>query len=265
MLMWVVSKDQGYDARARACLKEMCRLLQLDVRVLYALEAAFASEILGLDSNEAQEDAKQRRVRKNRQMLKAGAAVTVSGVLIGVTGGLAAPLVGLGLGSVFGAVGISTTAFSAFLSGAGGAVLLGVLFGTTGGGLAGYKLSKRYGKLKDFSFLDLQDQPTKMMSVQVCVGGWLKDATDFQVLKPWRFLEEQSHTHPFVMAYDRDVHAQVGNALEVMAMDEAVGMMGKEVLKRTVLGVLISALVWPAAVLKATSLLDNPWGMLDRV
>jgi len=77
-----------------------------------------------------------------------GLATVGSGILIGVTGGLAAPIVGAGLGTLgaglssLGAfLGITTagvmTGIGTFLTTASGVAIFGALFGLTGGGLTG--------------------------------------------------------------------------------------------------------------------------------
>lgn len=68
------------------------------------------------------------------------------GVLLGVTGGLAAPalialLAPLGLGAA--------------LSGIAAPVVLGTLFGLTGGGLAGRRVSQRWRGVDEFSFVEV--------------------------------------------------------------------------------------------------------------
>lgn len=75
-----------------------------------------------------------------------GAGVVVGGVLIGVTGGLAAPaivaaLAPLGLGAV--------------LTAGAAPIVLGTLFGLTGGGLAGWRVSERWRGVDEFAFVEV--------------------------------------------------------------------------------------------------------------
>ncbi|EIW69835.1 hypothetical protein TREMEDRAFT_43510 [Tremella mesenterica DSM 1558] len=80
--------------------------------------------------------------------LATGAGVIAGGVLIGVTGGLAAPAIAsllapLGIGSLLG--------------GAAAPVVLGTLFGVGGGGLAGRRVRERWKGVEEFSFVEIGD------------------------------------------------------------------------------------------------------------
>ncbi|WRT70552.1 uncharacterized protein IL334_007550 [Kwoniella shivajii] len=80
--------------------------------------------------------------------LATGAGVVAGGVLIGVTGGLAAPAIAavlapLGVGSL--------------LSASAAPVVLGTLFGVGGGGLAGKRVRERWRGVEEFSFIEVGD------------------------------------------------------------------------------------------------------------
>ncbi|WVW81013.1 hypothetical protein I302_103004 [Kwoniella bestiolae CBS 10118] len=80
--------------------------------------------------------------------LATGAGVVAGGVLLGVTGGLAAPAIAavlapLGVGSI--------------LSASAAPVVLGTLFGVGGGGLAGKRVRERWRGVEEFSFIEIGD------------------------------------------------------------------------------------------------------------
>ncbi|WWC92160.1 uncharacterized protein L201_007114 [Kwoniella dendrophila CBS 6074] len=80
--------------------------------------------------------------------LATGAGVVAGGVLLGVTGGLAAPAIAavlapLGVGSI--------------LSAGAAPVVLGTLFGVGGGGLAGKRVRERWRGVEEFSFIEIGD------------------------------------------------------------------------------------------------------------
>lgn len=105
--------------------------------------------------------------------LKIGAAATATGVLLGVTGGLAAPALAAGLAHIGlgAAAAVTTTATVATFLGAGGA------------GLAGYKMNRRTQGVKHFEFQrinrtfensELNQEEQNGMTVYICVSGYLR-------------------------------------------------------------------------------------------
>ncbi|KIR51494.1 hypothetical protein I315_05975 [Cryptococcus gattii Ru294] len=86
--------------------------------------------------------------------LATGAGVVAGGVLLGVTGGLAAPAIA----AVLAPLGIGTV-----LSASAAPVVLGTLFGVGGGGLAGRRVRERWRGVEEFSFIEVGDghKPTQ--------------------------------------------------------------------------------------------------------
>ncbi|OXG34174.1 hypothetical protein C367_00782 [Cryptococcus neoformans Ze90-1] len=80
--------------------------------------------------------------------LATGAGVVAGGVLLGVTGGLAAPAIA----AVLAPLGIGTV-----LSASAAPVVLGTLFGVGGGGLAGRRVRERWRGVDEFSFIEVGD------------------------------------------------------------------------------------------------------------
>uniref|UniRef100_A0A1I8INQ4 Transmembrane and coiled-coil domains 4 n=1 Tax=Macrostomum lignano TaxID=282301 RepID=A0A1I8INQ4_9PLAT len=84
--------------------------------------------------------------RKVNRAFLIGASAVGGGLLIGLTGGLAAPLVAAGAGVIIGGAG------AAAIGTAAGAAVLGSVFGVAGAGLTGWKMRKRVGSLAQFQF-----------------------------------------------------------------------------------------------------------------
>jgi len=108
--------------------------------------------------------------------LKIGATAAGAGVLLGVTGGLAAPALAAGLAHIgLGAAATLTTTAS-----------VAAILGTGGAGLAGYKMNRRLKVVKTFEFHAINqaaaeddDQNKEKenntgMTVYVCVSGYLR-------------------------------------------------------------------------------------------
>lgn len=111
-----------------------------------------------------------------------GAAGGVGGVLIGLTGGLAAPLVAASAGMLIGGgavAGLATTA---------GAAVLGTTMGVAGAGFTGYKMKKRVGAIEEFSVETLSEGVS--LSCSLVVSGWIESDTspDQAFVHQWRHL-----------------------------------------------------------------------------
>lgn len=117
------------------------------------LSATLFSALKAASENEAQSKVEQSRKAHSQgwggtlgRHLATGAGVIAGGVLIGVTGGLAAPAIAallapLGIGGI--------------LAGGAAPVVLGTLFGVGGGGLAGRRVSERWKGVEEFSFVEV--------------------------------------------------------------------------------------------------------------
>lgn len=117
---------------------------------------------------ETRERDRRERNRKLKRYALIGTAGTIGGVLIGLTGGLAAPLFAAGAGVFIGAgaaAGIATTA---------GAAVLGSLFGVAGAGFAGYKMKKRVGAIEEF-VIETLTEAGPSLHVVVAVSGWIAE------------------------------------------------------------------------------------------
>jgi hypothetical protein len=89
------------------------------------------------------------------------------GLVIGLSAGLLAPVIGAGLGAAFATVGISGT--TGFLAGAGGAAVIttgGVL---TGSSIAGKGMARRTKEVRTFEFRPLHNN--KRVNCYITLGG----------------------------------------------------------------------------------------------
>uniref|UniRef100_A0A671QXL7 Transmembrane and coiled-coil domain-containing protein 4-like n=1 Tax=Sinocyclocheilus anshuiensis TaxID=1608454 RepID=A0A671QXL7_9TELE len=127
-------RDGHYDARARVLIRHVSCLLRVTQQQLEDFEETLG-EKLRESGEESEEESSRRqkkeRGRKLRRYLLIGLATVGGGTVIGVTGGLAAPLVAAGAGAVLGAGG------AAVLGSATGIAIMASLFGAAGAGLTG--------------------------------------------------------------------------------------------------------------------------------
>ncbi|CAK9786616.1 DUF726-domain-containing protein [Cutaneotrichosporon oleaginosum] len=149
----------AYTPVARAAAHSTLELLGLDAGVLLPrAEVALATMLAAVANDDAIDEARKKQKdgwggALGRRLATAGGFIA-GGVLLGVTGGLAAPaivalLAPLGLGAA--------------LSGIAAPVVLGTLFGLTGGGLASRRVSQRWRGVDEFSFVEVgaNSKPTR--------------------------------------------------------------------------------------------------------
>uniref|UniRef100_A0A3P9IDL4 Transmembrane and coiled-coil domains 4 n=1 Tax=Oryzias latipes TaxID=8090 RepID=A0A3P9IDL4_ORYLA len=244
-------KDGQYDARARVLIRHVGCLLRTSPRRLEEFE-----ETLGESLREAVEESEEEstrrlrreRGRKLRRYLLIGLATVGGGTVIGVTGGLAAPFVAAGAGAVLGAGG------AAALGSAAGIAIMASLFGAAGAGLTGYKMKKCVGAIEEFEFLPMSSG--KHLHVSVAVTGWLCSGKYSSFQAPWSSLGECGEQ--YCLVWESRFLRDLGSAMTSL-LDGLVSMVAQEALKYTVLSGIVTALTWPASLLAAASVIDNPW------
>ncbi|KAI9591100.1 hypothetical protein BDF19DRAFT_292259 [Syncephalis fuscata] len=227
-----------YDARSRAVLyyladqiglslERMCQLERWIAQQLYFSREMIEAEANGSYSDESdnENDTSRSKVAamalslkkavKNRnkqsRLLRwtaTGTSVVIGAAALGLTGGLAAPMLAVGMGAL-GIVGANVIAT------AGGIMVVTSLFGVAGGGLAGYKTARRTGGLKEFAFIPLVDVELPLipsLHATIVVPGYLKANTD--AATPWRApcAAHLSDRDVYALAYDTEVLQELGKA-----------------------------------------------------
>uniref|UniRef100_A0A8C2D8C0 Transmembrane and coiled-coil domains 4 n=1 Tax=Cyprinus carpio TaxID=7962 RepID=A0A8C2D8C0_CYPCA len=246
-------KDGHYDARARVLIRHVSCLLRVTQQQLEDFE-----ETLGEKLREAVEESeeessrrqKKERGRKLRRYLLIGLATVGGGTVIGVTGGLAAPLVAAGAGAVLGAGG------AAVLGSATGIAIIASLFGAAGAGLTGYKMNKRVGAIEEFEFLPMSSG--KHLHLTIAVTGWLCSGKYSSFQAPWSSLGACGEQ--YCLKWESRYLLDLGSILDSL-WDGLVSVVAQEALKYTVLSGIVTALTWPASLLAVASVIDNPWGV----
>ncbi|CAL1605499.1 unnamed protein product [Knipowitschia caucasica] len=244
-------KDGQYDARSRVLIRHVSCLLRVSPQQLEEFE-----ETLGERLREAKEETeeessrrkKKERGRKLRRYLLIGLATVGGGTVIGVTGGLAAPLVAAGAGAVLGAGG------AAALGSATGIAIIASLFGAAGAGLTGYKMNKCVGAIEEFEFRPMSSG--KHLHLTIAVTGWLCNGKYNSFQAPWCRLGDCGEQ--YCLVWESRFLRDLGSAMTSL-LDGLVSMVAQEALKYTVLSGIVTALTWPASLLAAASVIDNPW------
>ncbi|KAF7309181.1 hypothetical protein MKEN_01120700 [Mycena kentingensis (nom. inval.)] len=261
-LFLILIADSVYDARSRVLLERAALKLGLgwiDV-VRFESRVTEALEIQeDVDKMEQQEviDGRQKAARKKRYMML-GLATLGGGLVIGLSAGLLAPVIGAGLGAALGTVGITGT--TGFLAGAGGAAVIttgGVL---TGSGIAMKGMINRTQFVRTFEILPLHNN--KRVSAILTVPGFMTGKLD-DVRLPFSVLDPVVGD-VFSVLWEPEMIQETGSALKILTT-EVLSQIGQTVLQATVMTALMSALQWPIILTKLGYLIDNPWNnALDR-
>ncbi|KAI9099872.1 DUF726-domain-containing protein [Phlyctochytrium arcticum] len=259
-LLLILTTTKRYDARTRVLLRQLALTMALPFPGDY--EQSVEETIKHPEKyREALQLATSKREQSGRtaRNWKIGIAAVAGGVAIGLTGGLAAPLVGAGIGSLLGAVGLGSTAGAILLGTLGSSTLIvGSIFGAYGGHMSGKILANRTKRVSDFEVVPISvDQ---RLHLTIGISGWLNDKDE--VSAPWSVIDGVGD----VQALQWEVQSllELGKALTAMITAQAVGYIKSEILKRTVLATLMSAL-WPLSLLQVGKLIDNPWANANEL
>uniref|UniRef100_A0A8C1Z3M2 Transmembrane and coiled-coil domains 4 n=1 Tax=Cyprinus carpio TaxID=7962 RepID=A0A8C1Z3M2_CYPCA len=246
-------KDGHYDARARVLIRHVSCLLRVTQQQLEDFEETLGEKLREAGEESEEESSrrqKKERGRKLRRYLLIGLATVGGGTVIGVTGGLAAPLVAAGAGAVLGAGG------AAVLGSATGIAIIASLFGAAGAGLTGYKMNKRVGAIEEFEFLPMSSG--KHLHLTIAVTGWLCSGKYSSFQAPWSSLGACGEQ--YCLKWESRYLLDLGSILDSL-WDGLVSVVAQEALKYTVLSGIVTALTWPASLLAVASVIDNPWGV----
>ncbi|KAJ3846058.1 hypothetical protein EV368DRAFT_14031, partial [Lentinula lateritia] len=271
-LFLILIADSVYDARSRALLFRVASHLALswwdtvvfEGRIVDAVgagegvaESSSTASDGGLQKSETAVADQVRRLR-NRRIALLGLATLGGGLVIGLSAGLLAPVIGVGLGTAFSTIGLGGA--STFLAGSAGAAVIttgGVL---TGAGIAGKGMSRRTQVVRVFDVLPVhQNQRVGcILSVPGFLNGPLDDPRlPFSVLDP-------VCGDVFSVLWEPEMIRETGSALGILT-GEVLSQIGQTVLQATVMATLMTALQWPIILTKLGYLIDNPWSnALDR-
>ncbi|KAI0111276.1 hypothetical protein GGR51DRAFT_509562 [Nemania sp. FL0031] len=223
--------------------------------------------------------AKRQEEGRAGRFWKVGLASVAGAAIVGVTGGLAAPVVAAAVGGLMTSVGLGGLAGFLGIFWMNGA-LVGTLFGAFGAKMTGEMVDRYAKEVEDFRFLPLSaewgarfrpqrqqgspgsgsegetDPDARRLRVTIGINGWLD--TEDDVTRPWRALG--SETEVFALRYEMSSLLALGAQLRSLVGSAAWGLVRAEILKRTVLVTLQSAL-WPLFLLNSASNIDNPFSL----
>lgn len=179
-LFLVLIADSVYDSRSRTLVERVGSALDvpwLDIcrfekRVTDALEMQEAADKENWNEDEHMQE--RDKSARNRRLMMMGLATVGGGLVIGLSAGLLAPVIGAGLAAGFTTIGVAGT--SGFLAGAGGAAMITTIGVTTGGTIAVRASKRRMGAVKTFEYRPLHNN--KRVNLIVTVAGWMTGKVD---------------------------------------------------------------------------------------
>ncbi|NXW03673.1 TMCO4 protein, partial [Fregetta grallaria] len=241
-------RDGYYDARARVLICHINWLLRIPLEELDVLEESLLESLKEQREEESETAEVSRKKKERRQKLKRylliGLATVGGGTVIGLTGGLAAPLVAAGAATIIGSAG------AAALGSTAGIAVIASLFGAAGAGLTGYKMKKRVGAIEEFEFLPLTEG--KQLHITIAITGWL--CTGKYGKNKTRKLREARRA------------VSVFHSRQCLCSRSTVpsphlhGLVTKTY-RLNIRLCIVTALTWPTSLLTVASVIDNPWGV----
>lgn len=179
-LFLVLIADSVYDARSRQLLETVGMSLSVDwleicrfeKRVTDALEMQEEAAKENWNEDEHMEDRRKRALK--RRLAFMGLATVGGGLVIGLSAGLLAPLIGAGLAAGFTTIGVAGT--GTFLAGAGGAAIITTTGVLSGGTVAVRAANRRTGSVKTFEYRPLHNN--KRVNLIVTIAGWMNGKVD---------------------------------------------------------------------------------------
>lgn len=244
MLLLLLSLEH-YSAYTRVLLLNMASSLHLPLHVLADDEVRVAKGLSQATKDISGDEQVQKRSdeTKTSRRWKVGLASVAGAAVIGITGGLAAPLVAAGIGTALGGIGLGGTAAAGLLGAmAESSLVVGTLFGIYGARASAKMIDQYTKEIQDFAFLPLHGKirdeykdgkdvapEDRRLRVVLGVSGWLVQKED--VMNPWRSLGHQSEV--YALRWELEAMMKMGNSLETVVKSAAWSLAKKEIIART--------------------------------
>ncbi|OAV89324.1 hypothetical protein PTTG_07422 [Puccinia triticina 1-1 BBBD Race 1] len=285
------TENLSYSALDRQLIFQVAQGLGIEPTIVYGAEKLVAQELFfilqhteqvskegvmdGEDDGEASTTPESKLTKTSKAAIRAaagkkkwlrylgaGAGVIVGGVAIGLTGGLAAPVLAPFL------VGLSGGALG-FLATSGGAILIGTLFGLAGGGLVGYRAQRRLKGIDEFTFERLPDQDGELdgdlpripsLHATIVTTGFILTATEYKDTWMPTLSKTIDRRDVYALKVETGALLSAGKDLETYIRDTLLQHGATEIIRHTILASVCAALLLPASIYKAAVMaLDNEY------
>lgn len=261
-LFLILIADSVYDARSRVLLETVAsklglgwsEVIKFEKRVTDALEIEEGAE--SLESQEIIESRVQ--ASKRRRYMMVGLATLGGGLVIGLSAGVLAPVIGAAFGATLTAMGAAGS--TAVLTSTGGAIAITATGALTGSGIAAKGMTRRTRFVRTMELLPLHNN--RRVNCILTIPGYMNNIND-DVRLPFSVLDPMVGD-VFSMRWEPEMMEETGNALKILST-EVLSQVSTTVLQFTVLTSIMSAISFPLLLTKLGYLIDNPWSnALDR-
>jgi Protein of unknown function (DUF726) len=256
--------DAMYDSRSRRLLEQVAKAMEIswtqicrfEKRVIDALEMQEEANKENWNEDEHMENRRKMGLKKKYMVM--GLATVGGGLVIGLSAGLLAPVIGAGLAAGFTTIGVTGTA--GFLGGVGGAALITSAATAAGGTIAVRASHRRTGAVKTFEYRPLHNN--KRLNLILTVSGWMNGKVD-DVRLPYSTVDPIMGDI-YSLLWEPEMLQSMGDTINILAT-EALTQTVQQVLGSTILVALMASLQLPIVLTKLSYLIDNPWTVsLDR-
>jgi len=218
-LFLVLVADSIYDSRSRCLLERVANSLEIpwidicrfEKRVTDALEMQQAAEKENWNEDVHMEA--RRKMALKRRYVMMGLATVGGGLVIGLSAGLLAPMIGAGLAAGFTTIGVSGT--GSFLAGAGGAAIITSGAAASGSIIGGRAANRRTGAVKTFEYRPLHNN--KRVNLIITVSGWMTGKVD-DVRLPYSTVDSVMGDIYSVL-WEPDMLRSMGDTINILATE----------------------------------------------
>lgn len=271
-LLLLLLSLQHYNAYSRVLLLHITSSLDLSLKDLNDDEAKVARGLLDAAMVMTADEEAKKKAEENRDMRKwkVGFATVAGAALIGITGGLAAPLVAAGLGTIMGGLGLGGTIAATYLGAlASSGVVVGGLFGAYGGRMTGKMMDRYAREVEDFAFIPArgtrknfidEKQAAKedhRLRVTIGITGWATE--EDHIVLPWRVIGADSEV--FALRWEYEALLNLGNSMRTLVTTAAWKVASHQILVRTIFAGIMSAVFLPLGLTRLAKIAANPFNV----
>lgn len=263
-LFLILLESSVYDARSRTMLLKFGEYLgikhveiyQFERRITGALEMDEITAMVNRQTTWADGDLLREHKKRGlgKKAVKIAFATVAGGLVIGLSAGALAPVIGAGVAAGLSTIGIGGTA-GIFAGTAGTSVI------TAGGVLTGMRIGEkgmvnRVGSVKTFEFKPLHNNGR--LNLILTVSGWMSGKMD-DIRLPFSTVDPVMGDL-YSLLWEPDMLTSMGQTIEILA-NEILQQSIQQILGVTILITLMSAIQLPMWLSKLSYLLDNPWNV----